>query len=145
MRRRDDRAEGRARVAARRLPGAVGAAALVALLALLACGGRAGRDYRVRGRIASLPQAGQPGSELTIAHEAIDGFVDRDGQATGMDPMTMSYPLARGVSTAGLAVGQPVEMTLHVDWSADPPAKITRLEKLPASTQLVFRAAKPGP
>jgi hypothetical protein len=117
----------------------------VALAVLLACGGRAGRDYRVRGTIAGLPQPGQPGSELTVTHEAIDGFVDRDGQATGMDPMSMPYPLAPGVSTAGLTVGQPVAFILHVDWSADPPAKITRLKKLPPSTKLEFRPAKPGP
>lgn len=117
----------------------------VALAVLLACGGRAGKDYHVRGTIAGLPQPGQPASELIVTHEAIDGFVDRDGQATGMDPMSMPYPLAQGVSTAGLAVGQPIEFTLHVDWSADPPAKITRFKKLPPSTKLVFRPAKPGP
>jgi len=120
------------------------AAGALALAVSIACG-HAGRDYRVRGTVAELPQPGQPASELMIAHEAIDGFVDRDGKATGMDPMTMSYPLARGVSTAGLAVGQPIELTLHVDWSSDPPATITRLRKLPASTKIEFRAAKPGP
>lgn len=124
------------------------AAGAAVLLLALACGGHAAdtaRDYRVRGTIAELPQPGQPASEFMVAHEAIDGFVDRNGKATGMDPMTMSYPLARGVSTAGLAVGEPVELTLHVDWSADPPATITSLKKLPPDTKLVFRAAKPGP
>jgi len=121
------------------------AAGAAVLVLALACGRHGTQDYRVRGTIAELPQPGQPASELMIAHEAIDGFVDRDGKATGMDPMTMSYPLARSVSTAGLAVGEPVEITLHVDWTADPPARITSLRKLPPGTKIVFREAKPGP
>jgi hypothetical protein len=120
------------------------AALAAALAVVLACGGPAARDYKVRGKVSELPQPGQT-RVLSVDHEAIDGFVDRDGKATGMDPMTMSYPLARGVSTDGLAAGQPVELTLHVDWSADPPAEITSLKKLPPDTKLEFRAAKPGP
>lgn len=141
MGRFEDRSEARQGAARRRIACAL---ALGLALALAACGHDA-RDYKVRGTVADLPQPGQPTGELTVAHEAIDGFVDRDGQVTGMDPMTMSYPLARGVSTAGLAAGQPVEFTLHVDWSADPPATITTLKKLPPNTKIEFRAAKPGP
>jgi hypothetical protein len=119
--------------------------ALVALLIVgAACGARGGRDYTVRGRVAQVPLAGQPASAFAIAHEAVDEFVDRDGQATGMDPMTMSFPLARGVTPAGLAVGDPIELTLHVDWKAEPAVEITRLAKLPAGTPIVFRAARPG-
>lgn len=122
--------------------GAVALAVVLASLALAACG-QGGRDYTVRGKVDQLPDAKDPASQLMIAHEAIDDFVDRDGKASGMDSMTMSYPLADGVKTAGLAVGDPVELTLHVDWSADRPAEITRLEKLPPGTPIVFRAARP--
>ncbi len=119
------------------------AAAMLAL-ALAACGGRGGRDYTVRGKVAQLPQAGQPASAFMIAHEPVDDFVDRDGKVSGMDSMTMSFPLARGVTPAGLAVGDPIRFTLHVDWAADRPVEITRLEKLPPGTPIVFRAARPA-
>jgi hypothetical protein len=120
----------------------MGALALGMALALAACG-HGGRDYTVRGRVDQIPRANEPASELMIAHQAIDGFVDREGKVSGMDSMTMSYPLAGGVETAGLAVGDPIEFTLHVDWSADRPAEITRIRKLPPGTPLVFRAARP--
>jgi hypothetical protein len=123
--------------------GWLGALALGVALTLAACGGHGARDYTVRGRIEQLPSASEPGSELMIAHEALDDFVDREGKMSGMDSMTMSYPLARGVETAGLAAGDPVELELHVDWSADRPAEITRLKKLPPGTPIVFRAARP--
>jgi hypothetical protein len=113
-------------------------------LALAACGGRGGRDYTVRGKVAQLPVANQPASAFMIAHEPVDNLVDRDGKVTGMDSMTMSFPLARGLTPAGLAVGEPIEFTLHVDWSADPPVEITSLKKLPPGTPIVFRAANPG-
>lgn len=119
---------------------------LLGLLALgIACGERGGRDYKVHGKVAQLPVAGEPASAFMIAHEAVDGFVDRDGKATGMDPMTMSFPLARGVTPAGLAVGDAIEFTLHVDWKAEPAVEITRLAKLPPGTPIVFRAARPAP
>lgn len=113
-------------------------------LALLAAGcARRGRDYTVRGRVAQLPEAGNPASGFVVAHQAVDDFVDRQGEVVGMDPMTMSFPLGPKVSLAGLAVNDPVEFTLHVDWSATPPVRITSVHKLPPGTPIVFRAAQP--
>jgi len=112
------------------------------LLAGCARGG-GGRDYTVRGRVAELPQAGNPASSFEIAHQAVDDFVDRQGEVVGMDPMTMSFPLGPQVSLEGLAVNDPIEFTLHVDWQANPPVRITRLHKLPPGTPIVFRAAQP--
>jgi len=117
---------------------------LAGLGGLSGCRAHRGRDYAVRGKVAQVAVPGQPGSAFMIAHEAVDGFVDRDGERSGMDPMTMSFPLAKGVSPAGLAVGDPIEFTLHVDWTADPPVEITRLRRLPPGTAIVFRAARPG-
>jgi len=116
---------------------------MLALLIVAGCGARGGRDYTVRGKVAQLPAPNQPASAFQIAHQAVDDFVGRDGKVTGMDPMTMSFPLARGVSLAGLAVDDPIEFTLHVDWAADPAVEITRIRKLPPGTRIVFRAAQP--
>jgi len=114
------------------------------LLALLGCGAARGRDYVVRGRVAELPDPHDPASGFQVSHEAVDDFVGRDGQRTGMDPMTMGFPLAPGVSLKGLLVGDPIRFVLHIDWSAEPTVRITRIRKLPPGTPIVFRAAEPG-
>lgn len=115
-----------------------------ALLGAWGCGAPpAGRSYSVRGKVAQIAVPGNPATEFMIQHQAIDDFVDAEGRQVGMDSMTMSFPLAPGVSTAGLAVGDPVEFTLHVDWRATPPVHITRLAKLPPGTLIVFGEAKP--
>jgi len=99
-----------------------------------------GRDYTVHAQVVQPPGSA---SDLYIYHEAIDDWVNRDGKMEGMDAMAMSYPVARGVPLAGIQANDKVEVTVHVDWSADTPAEITRVRKLPPDTQLVFRAAKP--
>jgi hypothetical protein len=117
--------------------------ALWALLAALGCSRGGGRDYTVRGRVAQLPEPGNPASGFAVSHQAVDDFVDRQGEVVGMDPMTMSFPLGPQVSLAGLALTDPIEFVLHVDWSAAPPVRITSVHKLPPGTPIVFRAAQP--
>jgi hypothetical protein len=126
------------------------AAVVVVLAALLAAcgagGGRPakGRTYTVRAQVIQLPAPGSRPGSLTVQHEAVDDFVGRDGQVEGMDPMAMPFPLAEGVSLAGVAAGDVVEMKLHVDWDAEPAVRITGVRKLPPGTRLAFRAAAPG-
>lgn len=128
------------------------------LLVIVACGGngdsgdeatRAPETYTVRGQIVTLPR--DNGGEIRLAHEAIIDFVAADGTVVGMDSMTMSFPLAAGpdgenleigdIAVGHIAVGDIVEFDLRVDWSADPLATVTRVERLPADTELVFGAA----
>ncbi|HEV7517538.1 MAG TPA: hypothetical protein VGR07_14650 [Thermoanaerobaculia bacterium] len=129
-----------------------GSAVLLLALAVLAplagCsrgGGRnvGGRDYTVRGKVAQLPEPGNPASGFAVAHQAIDDFVDRQGEVVGMDPMTMTFALGPKVSLAGIAIEDLVELTLHVDWSATPPVRVTSVKKLPPGTPIVYRAAQP--
>jgi hypothetical protein len=126
--------------------------ALVAILGLAtACApqkheesrAESGRTYTVRGQVTQLPDPAHPGSGLYLSHEAVDSFVDRDGKNVGMDPMNMPFPVAKGVSLAGIVPSDVVEFDLHVDWQAETPVEITRIRKLPPGTQLNFRAAKP--
>jgi len=105
--------------------------------------GKEGRTYTTRGQVTQLPDPAHPGSGLSLSHEAIDEFVDRDGKTVGMDPMNMPFPVAPGVSLNGIAPGDVVEFDLHVDWQADTPVAITRIRKLPPATRLVFRTAAP--
>lgn len=103
-----------------------------------------GRTYTTRGQVTQLPDPANPGSGLYVSHEAIDDFVDRDGKTVGMDPMNMPFPVAEGVSLAGIVPADVVEFDLHVDWQADTPVAVTRIRKLPPGTKLVFNAAQPG-
>jgi hypothetical protein len=111
---------------------------LLLLLGLVGCHrteeSATGRDYPMRGRIVQLPTPENPAGELQIHHQAVPGFVDRSGQTTGMDAMTMGFPVAREISLSDLAVGDVVEFTLHVDWDGDLPIQITRLRRLPPAT-----------
>ncbi|HKV09386.1 MAG TPA: copper-binding protein [Thermoanaerobaculia bacterium] len=106
-------------------------------------GGGPGRDYTVRGQVRQLPDPATPGSGLYLSHEAIDDWVGRSGEVEGMDPMTMPFEVADGVSLEGIQVADVIEFTLHVDWKADVPVEITRIRELPVGTKLVFREAKP--
>lgn len=120
-----------------------------AFLTLAGCGAgadEAAQVYEVRGQVRQLPgaSAGAGDSGLLLAHEAIDDFVDREGKVVGMDPMTMSFPVAEGVSLDGVDVNDVVEIELQVDWKGEPAVQVTRVEELPAGTKLVFRAAEPG-
>jgi hypothetical protein len=125
---------------------AVQLAVLLAVLLgglLAGCRAHDAREYRVRGQVRQLPVAGDPSSSFQISHEAVDDFVDRQGEVVGMDPMVMSFPLAPGVSLAGLAVGDYIDFTLRVDWKAEPAVEIREIHKLPPETRLDFRAARP--
>lgn len=150
------------------LPGALLAVAVLAALAALVggavgCGGSGGggedraagegerpappepatATYEVRGEVTAVPAADEPAAELILRHEAIDGFTDIDGDVVGMSAMTMPFPLAPGISAAGLAPGDRVRFTLEVTWYDDPPYRITALEPLPEGTELEFRRAQP--
>lgn len=123
------------------------APAFVLLLLAAGCGAK-GRDYTVRALVVQAPDATNPGANsaggLYLYHEAIDDWVGRDGKRDGMDTMAMPFPVAGGVPLAGVTANDKVEVTLHVDWTADRAIEITRLRKLPADTRLVFRSARPA-
>ncbi|HXU33147.1 MAG TPA: copper-binding protein [Thermoanaerobaculia bacterium] len=116
---------------------------LLASILPTACSKPAGpvQHYQVRAEVMQLPE--RPNGDLLIRHEAIDGFADRDGKKVGMDPMSMPFPVAEGLSLAGFQTGDVVRCTLEVDWQQRSPVKIAAIEKLPAGTKLTFREARP--
>ena len=99
------------------------------------------RTYAVRGQVTSIADGG---ATLFLRHEPIDDFVDVTGRTSGMDSMVMPFPLGDGVGLEGVEVGDPVAVTLEIDWGAEPPARITAIEELPAGTELVFGPTDPG-
>lgn len=108
-------------------------------------GGRSrGRSYTVRGEIVQLPDPDNPMAEFQVRHEAIDDFVNRQGEVVGMNAMTMGFPaLASDVSLDDLTIGGKVEMTFTVDWTNDPAMVVRRIETLDPDTPLEFREARP--
>ena len=94
--------------------------------------------YTVRGVVERLPQAGGPDSGLYIHHAAIPDFRDEHGKVVGMMSMTMPFPVAVGVSLAGIAPGDAVQFTFAVAWKQPVGYQVTRIEKLPPGTVVDF-------
>jgi Cu/Ag efflux protein CusF len=117
---------------------------LVCLAVLLAAGCRPqrGQNYTVRAEVAELPSDAN-GHLFVLHHEAIDGFVTRDGKAEGMDSMTMPFLVAKNVPLTEIRPGDKVEVLLHVDWQADRAVEIIGLRKHSPDLHLEFRAARP--
>ncbi len=132
---------------------------IVLSAALIACGlgvlvvfSRAGRrpapaiaergapdaTYPTRGRIVMLPSTESIAAELQIHHEPIDTFVNANG-TVGMPSMIMPFPLGKGDSLQGLAVGDAIGFDFAV-WTT--PGKrhyeARNLRKLPADTKLML-------
>lgn len=119
---------------------------LIVALILTGCSGKgigSGRTYTVRGQVIQLPDPKNPGTGLSLNHEAVDDFVNRDGKVVGMDPMTMSFLVDEKVPLQEIQVTDVVEFKLHVDWGGQPEVEIVDIRELPPGTKLVFRAAKP--
>ena len=117
---------------------------LVCLAALLTAGCRPqrGQNYTVRAEVVELPSNAN-GHLFVLHHEAIDGFVSRDGKADGMDAMTMPFLVAKNVPLTEIRPGDKVEVLVHVDWQADRSVEIIGLRKHSPDLHLEFRAARP--
>jgi hypothetical protein len=104
--------------------------------------GEADAKYTVRGRIEMLPIAGQPQTELVVHHEAIPSFKGFDGK-TGMESMSMPFPVAKGLDLSAVAIGDAVELDFVV-WMkpGHKGFEARRVAKLPAGTRLAFEGAK---
>ncbi|HEY3566364.1 MAG TPA: copper-binding protein [Thermoanaerobaculia bacterium] len=115
----------------------------LAILLTLGCARKErGHNYIVRGQVVALPSPAN-GNLLELHHEAVDGFVTRDGKVEGMDSMTMPFLVARNVPLRDIQPGDKIEVILHVDWQADRAVEITGLRKLAPDQKLDFRAAHP--
>ncbi|MBS0196590.1 MAG: copper-binding protein [Planctomycetes bacterium] len=96
----------------------------------------ADQSYTVRAIVDALP-SGDVRQSLSLHHEAIPSFVGKSGTVTGMKEMIMPFQdIAPGVSLAGIAVGDPVEVDFEVRWNQPPRTLVTRIAKLPPGTKL---------
>ena len=90
-------------------------------------------SYTVRGQVVS---AAAGGGELTVHHEAIADFRDRQGKVSPMESMAMPFAVAPGVSLDGVTAGDKVEMTFEVRWQEGPPLLVVALRELDGATAL---------
>lgn len=105
------------------------------MLVLMACSAAEepdGRRYDVAGVVRGIEVEGDV-TRLRIEHEAIPDFVDIDGNAVGMEAMTMTMTVWRGLELPEtLEEGDPVDFELDVDWARTPTGMIVALEVLDA-------------
>jgi Cu/Ag efflux protein CusF len=101
------------------------------------CGAKVDADasYKTRGLVQNV-EGKAPDMHVTIHHERIESFKDRDGKASPMDSMAMRFALAPGVGTAMMSKGAKLEFDFDVRWSKSDPLLITRATKLPDATEL---------
>jgi Cu/Ag efflux protein CusF len=108
------------------------------LATVVACGRSelppADATYTARGQVMTVPDTAA--GELVVHHETIAGFRSRAGKPEHMDSMSMPFALAPGVSLAGVAPGDKVEMSFEVRWENGPPLRIVALRELPETTVL---------
>lgn len=99
----------------------------------------------ILGIVATLPEAGKPGSEFKIHHEHIPGFKTKEGTVfvtadgvPGMKSMVMSFPLGEGVTLDGLEIGDKVRFSFDVNWGGRPPWVVTTIEEIDPETEIDF-------
>lgn len=110
---------------------------LLALL-LLACGSKSEEPpavYRTRARVVELSGSGDS-TRVTLEHEAIAGFKDRNGTASEMPAMKMAFGIGPTVDAQAFTPGSQWEVTFDVVWQREPVLLITAAKPLPAATKL---------
>lgn len=88
------------------------------------------QTYTTEGRVERLPRRGAEIRDISIAHEAIPEFRDREGREVGMEAMTMQFEVAEPVSLAGLAPGDRVRFTFEIRWNARPMLYVTEIDEV---------------
>jgi Cu/Ag efflux protein CusF len=97
------------------------------------------KHYTMRAEVVQMPD--RPDGYVTLRHEPIDEFTDETGKVVGMNSMVMPFPVGRGTSLKGIAVGDKIEATLAVDWDQGF-MELQRITKLPRQTALHFGKAR---
>jgi hypothetical protein len=95
------------------------------------------RSYHARGMVMEIAGSGRDRS-ITIHHEAIPGFVSRDGAIAEMPSMKMTFGAANEVPSELLEPGTKLGFDFDVRWSRSPALWIVHAEALPSDAQLTL-------
>jgi Cu/Ag efflux protein CusF len=111
---------------------------LLAGLISIACGPKADdvAHYKARGVITAIARDPDE-TVITIHHESIPGFKDRDGKASTMDSMKMNFSVGQDPAK-DLATGDKLGFEFDVHWNGGPPLRITQRQKLAPETTLAL-------
>jgi hypothetical protein len=111
---------------------------LIGWLGLGACGSKSEpvEHYATRGVITAVTRDPDE-TVVTLHHEAVPSFKDRDGKPSAMGSMKMNFSLGQQPAT-DLAVGDKLSIDFEVHWNGGPPLRITRRQKLPSETPLTL-------
>jgi Cu/Ag efflux protein CusF len=118
---------------------AVRVVAATLLLAAVSCKSSAAANghYAVRGEVEAVTGE-RDEARAVIHHEAIPSFKDRDGKASTMASMKMSFALGDGVRAEMLKPGSKVAVEFDVRYELGDPLVITKLTPLPPDTPLTL-------
>ena len=113
----------------------------VASIVLLATACSSGEDapisYHLRGVVKDVAGTG-PDARVTIHHEAMPHFKDRDGHDAPMASMTMNFGFVSSIAATRFVVNDKIAFDFDVRFSQTPPLLITQLQTLPTVTQLTL-------
>ncbi len=106
--------------------------------------------YTVRGRVLTLPIAGDVRSELRVRHEAIPDFrANINEHPVGMRAMAMPFAISDHALLRGIAVNDAVEITFEVRYSREDgrirDSDTVAIKRLPPETPLDFGAGEQAP
>jgi Cu/Ag efflux protein CusF len=93
--------------------------------------------YHTRGLVTDLAGSGTERS-ITIHHEAIPGFVGRDGTTAEMPSMKMAFGAANDVPSELLQPGTQLSFDFDMRWSQRPALWIVHVAALPSGTELTL-------
>jgi hypothetical protein len=93
--------------------------------------------YHVRGQVVAIEGTGDDAT-LSVSHEAIPGFADRDGKPATMPAMTMIFALGPALDRGALQPNSQWELTFEVRWKQPPTLRIVAAKPLPAGSALAL-------
>jgi hypothetical protein len=99
--------------------------------------------YTIRGQVTELLGPNNPEGALRIHHEAVNDFRDTLDRPDPMNPMTMPFDVAPGVSIDNLKPGDKISFEWEVNWDAQI-HRIRSITQLPPDTVLTFAKATPA-
>jgi len=97
--------------------------------------------YRARGVVTAIERTGDD-VVLTIQHERIASFRNREGQVSSMPSMKMNFRVDEASQTRSLVVSDKIDFEFEVRWQSGMPLHVLRIEKLAQSTALELGAAR---
>jgi Cu/Ag efflux protein CusF len=95
------------------------------------------RRYHARGQVTAVNGSG-PDLTISIHHEQIDNFEDRDGKRAAMPSMVMAFGVAPELPRDLWGQGKKLAFDFDVRWSKQPTLYIVKADALPADAALTL-------